>query len=235
MIKQAIIRLKWQESAQLANCPPAPHLLRGAIAGAFPDNPLFHQHDKNGKEIYRYPLIQYRWDTPKKEDRGKKVGDGLIIGFGEAVDSLTQLFTSDINIKLGDTEMQSPEVSCELRKSDFRIDDKLNEYFFRSPWIPLKQEKYEKFKDLSRNEQKSELNRIMIGNILMAARGLDIKLNERVFVLFQEKKRQICKYKNLKLQGFTGRVITNVKLPEDIAIGGKISHGYGWIKAVNSE
>ncbi len=235
MIKQAIIRLKWQESAEFANRPPAPHLLRGAIAGAFPNNTLFHQHDENGKLLYRYPLIQYRWDTPKKEDKGKKLGDGLIVGFGEAVDSLTQLFTSDLNIKLGDTEMQTPEISCELRKCDLRIDTKLNEYFFRSPWIPLKQEKYEEFIKLSRNEQKTELNRIMVSNILMVARGLDIKFEETVYAIFQEKHRQICQYKDMKFQGFTGRLITNVNLPEDIAIGKKVAHGFGWIKTINNK
>ncbi|MEA2011487.1 MAG: CRISPR-associated endonuclease Cas6 [Verrucomicrobiota bacterium] len=234
MLKQVIIRLKWNESADSARSPVGPHLLRGAIAGAFPDNPLFHQHDKNGKEIYRYPLIQYRWDNPKGNDKSKKMGDGLIVGFAGAVDSLTQLFLSDIKIKLGKREMQNPNISCELRNCEFCINDKLNEYFFRSPWIPLNQEKYKKYKKLSRNKQKNELNRIMIGNILMAARGLNIELKDRVYVMFEEKKQPICKYKDLKLQGFTGKIITNMKLPENIAIGGKISHGYGWIKSVSN-
>ena len=40
---------------------PAPHLLRGALAGLFPDCPLMHQHDGE-RVLYRYPQVQYRWD-----------------------------------------------------------------------------------------------------------------------------------------------------------------------------
>ena len=53
--------------------------LRGALANAFRDDDLFHQHDlTTGKPLYRYPRVQYRW----------RDGKGLVIGWGDAAGRL---------------------------------------------------------------------------------------------------------------------------------------------------
>jgi hypothetical protein len=54
--------------------------LRGALARAFADDDLFHQHTADGKPLYRYPRIQYRWWQ----------GRGIGVGWGEAVTRLLQ-------------------------------------------------------------------------------------------------------------------------------------------------
>ena len=230
VIKKAIIRLKWIITDELKNIKPNPSILRGAIASNFPENDLFHQHNKDGKVLYRYPRIHYRWDNPKKYNRKPHLADALIVAFGEGVEALTMLFTSDIKINLNGIDLETSEISCDLNNCKFEITNELHEYFFRSPWLPLKKENYEMFKKNSYYKQNKELNRIIWGNILSAARDLGVEFSNTVYTLFQVKKRVVCPYKILELQGFTGRLITNVDIPEDFGLGSKVSHGYGWLK-----
>lgn len=52
--------------------------LRGAIANAFQEDARFHQHDEQGKPLYRYPQIQYRW----------RDGFGVIAGWESGAETL---------------------------------------------------------------------------------------------------------------------------------------------------
>jgi len=232
MIKQAIIRLKWSAINHLQKSFPNPPMLRKAVAKNFPENNLFHQHDKNGKLMYRYPRIHYRWDSPKRKYENNYIGDGIIAAFNEGVDAVAKLFTSDVDIEIEESGLQTSEITYELRKCELLLTDELHEYFFRSPWLPLNREKYQHFHTKPQHIQQKELNRISRGNILTAARDLGIEFDNTVYTLFQEKKRVACPYKDIKLQGFTGKLITNIDLPDDFAIGAKVSHGYGWIKKI---
>jgi len=231
MIKQAIIRLKWLKSSQHNKIMPNPSMLRSAVARLYPENDLFHQHNRDGKFVYRYPQIHYRWDNPK-EKSVRNIGDGVIVAFDKGVEALANLFASDIIIKINELGIESYEITCELRKCNLQISDELHEYFFRSPWLPLNSNKYEKFLNKTLEEQQKELNRIARGNILTAAKDLGIKFESTVYTLFQTKKKVTCQYKDIQLQGFTGKLISNVELPEDFAIGAKVSHGFGWIKKI---
>ncbi len=215
--KQAFLRLKFQEEW---NGPNAAHLLRGAIASAFPANDLFHQHNVKGKEIYRYPRIQYRWDQK----------DGIVVAFGDGTEALPELFVKSMPLTLNGHTLHIAESLFEFRKAHIKIADSLIDYYFRSPYLPLNQDNYIRYLSMNVVEKKQELRRLSTGNILSTAKQLGIRFNQRVYTDFRVRKSLPCTYKHNQLQGFLGTLVTNVDMPEDFAIGRAVSHGYGWIK-----
>ena len=212
-----VIRLKWREPW---NAAPAPHLLRGAIATAFADNDLFHQHRNDGSSIYRYPRIHYRWEGD----------DGLVIGFGEGIKPLGDLFTSDLELDLGKRRVVVSEAELSYRTDAIEVLPRLRRYRFRSPWLPLNQDNFSAFQEMSRSEQSVELDRIAVGNILSALKGFGIHIEDRVYAAVIPRRRHACHYKDQKLMGFLGTFLTNIALPDDFAVGRAVSHGYGWIR-----
>lgn len=214
----AKLELEWTQPWQ---GPPAPHLLRGAIAAAFPENDLFHQHTADGF-INRYPRIQYRWDE----------GRGIIVGLGPGVESLGQLFLQDMHLQLGERQISVSSSTCTFRTHTIQISPKLKRYFFRSPWIALNQDNYAEFRDLPRTEQAEKLDRILIGNILSALKGFDVHVEERIYAAVIPKRKIWCSYKDQRLRGFLGMFVTNTDLPAGFGLGKAVSHGYGWIEPV---
>ena len=217
-VAQCIIHLTWTDPWR---GPPAAHLLRGAVAAAFPDNDLFHQHSSDGKPIYRYPRIHYRWDTHS--------GEGIVVGFGDGVEMLTQLFMDDLELRLGNRVVTVREARVQFSRHNIGVLPRLRRYHFRSPWLALNQTNFDHYQSLSRTAQTAELDRIAVGNILSALKGLNIRLSERVYAAFRPQRRLLCHYKDQTLTGFLGSLITNIDLPDDFALGKAVSHGYGWL------
>ncbi len=192
--------------------------LRGALATQFPDNPLFHQH-QDDKFIYRYPLIQYRW----------RAGKGIIVGFHQGAMELFTLPWFGLELRLGKTAVRVRDADFSCKMERFTFNQNLQRYRFCSPWLLLNQRNYEKYRDLSPQKQMLERNRLLIGNLLAAAKGLGVFLKERVQAQFEPQRKLWCHYKQQQFLGFWGVLTTNLTLPEDLAIGAKVSHGYGWL------
>lgn len=198
--------------------------LRGALASRFPENPLFHQH-RHDKFIYRYPLIQYRWAG----------GKGVIVGFHQGAMELVSLPWLGLELRLGETPMRVREadISCKIESLAFAAE--LQHYRFRSPWLAINQRNYEKYGQLSPETQAVERSRILVGNLLSAAKGLGVFLNHKVLATFQLQHVAPCRYKEQALLGFFGTIAINLHLPEDLAIGGKVSHGFGWLTKLEQQ
>lgn len=219
-IKIAIARLCFEEPY---SGPPVPHLLRGAIASQFPSHPIFHQHTQDGF-IYRYPMIQYRWDKT----------DGLVFAFGSGAESLINIPFLNTSLRLGNKCFSISDVQLNLLTHTISISSRLNRYFFRSPWLPFNQTNYSRYQSLPQKEQQTERDRLAVANILSALKGLDIFLQERLYAGFIFKKSRICHYKEASLLGFQGTLLTNIDLPSGFAIGKAVSHGYGWLERVDA-
>lgn len=199
--------------------PPAAHLLRGSIAGHFPDEPLLHQHSDN-EFLYRYPLIHYRWSKDK----------GVLIGFHEGGRLLANLPLLDKELRLGKVKTNVSGVEICFSMENISFSDRLIRYHFVSPWLPLNQQNYKAYMEMSRAEQVFERDRLAVANLLMALRGLKVEATERIYAAFQLRRVISCQYKEQKLIGFLGTLLTNLDLPDDIAIGKAVSHGFGWLK-----
>lgn len=204
------------------NGPPASHLLRGSIASHFPDEPLLHQH-KGSELLYRYPFIQYRWSSKK----------GVLIGFHEGGKLLANLPLLGKEIMLGKVKTHISEVEISFSMEEISFSERLLRYHFVSPWLPLNRQNYEAYMGMSKAEQALERDRLAVANLLMALRGLKIEAKERVYASFQLRRVVSCRYKEQNLVGFLGTLLTNLDLPDDIAIGKAVSHGFGWLKRSN--
>jgi len=221
MSKIPISRLCLRFSASVSAHAPT-YLLRGALASAFPEEPLLHQHKRDGV-IYRYPLIQYRWWD----------GNGIVIGFHEGACLLPKLPLLEHQFQLGNSIVRIIDIETQFAQEDVKPASRLLRYRFMSPWLPLDQENFEKYKIMSQNQRADERDRIIVGNLLTALRGLNIEFPDRLYATVQVYRTVTCFYKGQRLLGFMGRLLTNVLLPDDLAVGRAVSHGYGWLKRVN--
>ncbi len=194
--------------------------LRGAIANAFIEDSRFHQHDANGKPIYAYPHIQYRWNK----------GYGVVAGWISGAETLLNVPWLDLPLKLGDDNVQVSDAVMTTQYAQFGISEYLLLYEFVSPILMFKPDIYKKYIKMSEREQLYERNRLLVAQLLSAMRGLDINFDTPLYATFTEFKTCTCMHKKQKMMGIKGRFATNAILPSGFAIGRAVSHGYGWIE-----
>ncbi len=210
------VRLSWVENDP---GPPAPHLLRGAIGDRFPGDALFHQHDQSGF-VYRYPFIQYRWDK----------NGAVLLGLGTGAQALVRSPWPGMELRIGERVLHVRDAVCEFHRHSIILTDRLVRYRFAAPWLPLNQELYERYRKLSPDAQARERDRLAVAGLLLAMRGFGVEIQDRVFAAFEMRSSRFCPYKGLQFQGFLGRLLTNLDLPDGFALGRAVSHGYGWIE-----
>jgi hypothetical protein len=216
----ALVRLKTEERVRNSNSTRA-HQLRGAIAEKF-NEPIFHNHIDN-KLVYSYPLIQYRWEVDK--------ACGVIAGFNEGAERITKIPWLELELILGNKTFHIAEAEISYRKNSISLSDRLVRYSFISPWLPFNQENYGKYQNLSLAEQRKELDRLLVAQLLITLKGLGIRLNQQLYAAFELKNVVSVQYKEQSLIGFFGYFVTNLVLPNDLAIGKAVSHGYGWLSS----
>lgn len=215
------IHLVWAEDVAIR---PSPHWLRGAIGHCFPDNPLFHQHDGE-RFVYRYPLIQYRWDR----------SGPWILGLGAGAHFLKEVGWVGMELNLGGCAVTVRDAVCAFRLHEIRPTPRLCRYRFAAPWLPLSQDNYTRYQDLPRTERCFELDRLAVAGVLLGLRGFGVEFSDRLYAAFEMKSARPCGYKGIQLMGFTGSLLANVDLPDGFAIGRAVSHGYGWITSAEKE
>lgn len=210
----ALIKLKPEK--ELKSCVSRAHQLRGAIAEKF-NEPMFHHHQDN-KLIYTYPLIQYRWENTM----------AIVIGINQGAERIVKISWLDLELCLGKEKFAVAEAEISYRRATVSLSSKLERYHFVSPWLPFNQENYLKYQTLSKLDQRKQLDRLLIAQVLMLLRGLQIELRETLYAAFEIKECVNAHYKEQNLMGFLGDFVTNLILPNDVAIGRSVSHGYGW-------
>jgi len=114
----------------------------------------------------------------------------------------------------------------------FEVVGKLKRYVFVSPWLALNQENYRRYKEMSSLERRSELDRVLVGNLLSLFKGLGWILPRglTVFAAMEQPREVPCTHKGVGLIGFMGSFVTNFELPQSVAVGRAVSHGFGWIE-----
>jgi hypothetical protein len=194
--------------------------LRGALANAFRDDDLFHQHDlTTGKPLYRYPRVQYRW----------RDGKGLVIGWGDAASRLLALPWLDLNLLLGEDPVAADDAALTLSQARFAVGERLAYYRLETPVLLFNQDNFRHHQTLDDSQQRHERNRLLVSNMLTALRGLDVTFPERLYATFAHLQSQPCHYKGEKLLGLTGEIATNAILPDGFSLGHAVSHGFGWM------
>ncbi|MBM3300353.1 MAG: hypothetical protein FJY85_10400 [Deltaproteobacteria bacterium] len=193
--------------------------LRGAMGTLFPDQPMFHQHDQAGGVLYKYPMIQYRWGQ----------GRGIVVGWEEAAPVLRNLGWLDLLFNLDNKVLQVTEVMLCDQKARFGISDRLLRYALRTPALLFNQRNYRRYKELSAKERQVEKDRLLVAQMLISLRGMNVEFPERLYAAFVSPRSIPCTFKGQTLLAVQGQFVTNAVLPEGFALGHAVSHGYGWI------
>lgn len=221
-IKQAVLKYNLEEKL------PQRYgfKLRGFFANRFSDI-LFHNHKENGNLRFGYPLIQYKIIN----------GKPMIVGVEKGAELIIEHFLDIDKLILGNKEYIEPEGRLEVDDLtlDFALDlDMLKyNYKFLTPWMGLNQKNYRKYKNevegATEPEKRNFFSRILIGNILAFAKGIDWWLEEEVNVV-PDLESITVKFKNKKMMGFIGGFYSNIKLPNYVGVGQSTARGFGTIK-----
>jgi hypothetical protein len=199
--------------------------LRGALARAFADDDLFHQRDAEGRPLYRYPRVQYRWNQ----------GHGVVVGWREAAERLLNLPWLDIPLQLGADTVIVTDAAMQTASGMLGVAERLVRYRLVSPVLLLNQENYKRYRTLEAPAQEAERDRLLVAQILAAVRGLGVNFDGHLYAAFCQARPRTCRYKEQDLLGFGGSIVSNALLPDGFAVGHAVSHGYGWLMGGDGE
>lgn len=183
---------------------------------------LFHHHLSDEQYYFRYPMVQY-----KSIHR-----QSAILCLGDGVDEIHKLFNqSTWEIELKGKKMDLTIDKLDLGNIILNVWEKSYTYHL-SKWLALSEENYRKFKAITNEIDRMEmLERILTGNILAFAKGVDWHIEKEIKVRIHEIKRtKNIKYKNAFLLAFDVAFSANVFLPNYIGLGKGASHGYGMVR-----
>jgi hypothetical protein len=218
-IPYASVELRWHQPLAGA-APVRTRQLRGAIAHAFPDDNRFHQHDAEGKPLYRYPHIHYRW----------KGGYGIVAGWITGAETLMNVPWLELPLTIGEDKVQVMDAIISTQYAQFGISDDLRYYQFVSPTLIFNKKNYEKYKGLDSEMAKQyELDRLLVAQLLSPMRGLGVNFEVQLYAAFTHIKTTQCQLKGQTMLGIQGDFVSNALLPSGLGIGHAVSHGYGWI------
>lgn len=199
--------------------PYIPEKFRGYIANRNIGNPLFHQHLQEKNLVYRYPQIHYLVLN----------GKAIIVGVKNGADEIPKLFNDIDELIMGDEKYCILDKQLSIKTHNFNFIDHNKSYFFVTPWLALNEVNFMKFRDAEWMTRKKMLARILIGNILSALKGLQIKVEEKINVEINYVRAVNCSLKGSSLIGFYGSFKINLELPPLFGVGKSVSRGFGAI------
>lgn len=195
--------------------------IRGYLAGRFPQYLELHNHLGKDKFNYGYPVIQY-----------KSIG-GVpnIIAINDASKILIDIFYDVKEIDMKDKVMSILEKGYVLKTMELGAAEGLIEYEFLTPWIALNQENYGKYARSGEDERVEILKKVLTGNLLSMAKGLECWVDKPLEVLIKLKPVEV-NYKDRKMVGFKGRFMTNFVIPDYLGVGKSVARGFGTVVRV---
>lgn len=121
------------------------------------------------------------------------------------------------------------EKELRLSEEEFNISTIPLEYRFRTPWLALSQENYVRYRGAGEEGRRQLLERVLIGNILSAAKGFDYTVNGEITVKLKRLHPTECLLKDVPVTGFYGSFTVNFQLPPLFGLGKSVSRGYGTV------
>ncbi len=187
------------------------------------ENILFNHHINDKQYLFKYPLVQY------KSIRGKSA----IYCLDAGVDEIHKFF----NQKTWEIWLKGKKVDLEIDKLDLNnftlnVWNKSYDYALNK-WLALSSKNYHKYKQQDNDIDRVEmLEKILTGNILAFAKGVDWHIDKQIKVRIHEiRKAKNIKFKNTHLLAFDVDFSSNVFLPNFIGLGKGASRGMGMVNA----
>lgn len=186
------------------------------------DNVLFHQHNADAGFIYQYPLIQYKSIQQKPS----------LLCLGEGVDEIHKFFgLRNWDVTIAGEKYQLKIHRLDLNNITINVWEKQFTYSIQN-WLALNAENYKRYQSIhSLTDRVQLLERLLTGNILSFAKGIEWRVERPVKVQIQELKgEKIIRYKGVPLLAFDVLFNCNVFLPNYLGLGKSASHGFGVIR-----
>ena len=195
-------------------------LFRGGVNEVMEQkNVLFHNHMESDKVTYRYPLIQYKRINNKAS----------MVCLQQGTEAIGDFFTNGkFDVIIGERNVTLDVDHIEAGTPVVQVWDEMFTYRLRK-WLPLSSENYATYKKLDGLvEQMSFLEKILVGNILSFAKGVDVTIDKEISCkIVKLIGTHSYTYKGVKMMGFDVEFRANVSLPDYIGIGKGASRGYG--------
>lgn len=196
------------------------HKLRGYFAQTFGQHSdLFHNHQADGKTIYRYPLIQY-----KVVDKHP-----MVVGINEGAQLITQRFLSIKEIIINQKQYSLHQKNLKSETVEVAVHNDLFTYQLVTPWLALNQHNHTQYQNADDTGKRQLLKKTLTGNLLTCAGGLGYRLTEKLLVNLVVQPISI-NFKSKQMTGFKGSFTTNLWLPDFVGIGKSPARGFGTIK-----
>jgi hypothetical protein len=192
--------------------------LRGYIAHKFPEWTMFHNHIGD-KVAYGYAKIQY------------KMIDGIayILGINEGAE-LTDILL-DIDILTLGKNTYNVKITIYNKEENLSIKRDMMQYQLLSPILPLNQENYLEYRNMSQwNDRKMFINKLIRDNIVAMCKGLSFDLTSDIYVHSRLKETRVRYKPDLIFTGFLGQFRSNVYIPNLFGICQGNARGYGIVQ-----
>lgn len=199
--------------------------LRGAVASLFPDDILFHHHQKGDRFLYRYPLIQYKIMN----------GQAVILGIGPGAYALTKadLLNKEINLGKEPYRVLLQEIICTQKQMGLSQDSL--RYRFLSPWLALNENNYQKYIRMGISEKRIEfLSKVLTANIISMSKGLSYTIKETIQVNEVYLNETLTRLKGTPMLGFFGAFSVNFEIPQFCGLGKSVARGFGTMERTPS-
>ncbi|NSW45384.1 MAG: hypothetical protein HPY79_06190 [Bacteroidales bacterium] len=188
---------------------------------------LFHNHLDAEKYLYRYPQIQYKIINNKPS----------LLCLEKGIDEIHHFFIKPSwDLQLYNRTYEVKVRKLQVNQFTMQVWDHVFVYnLYR--WNPLSQNNYVKFKELQNSDhQKQMLQKILIGNILSFAKGIEWTIDKEIKVeLNYVSDVKWLRYKQNKLACFDVQFKSNVFLPNYIGLGKHASLGFGIVKQLKGK
>lgn len=209
--------LRFEESLDMEEL----RCFRGAIIEMVGrDETAFHNHGENGCK-YVYPTVQYKVMR----------GHVCLVGLGDSCFSVMQLANQfPCELKIGKKSKVFHVKDCTLKPYEPVIEDAPKLYQLRQ-YIALTDENFKKYHSLLALTDKIVLlENIITANILSLLKGVGYHASEHIEVAITELMELREKaYKQVKFDLFDIKFVSNIELPEGLALGKSVSVGFGTI------
>jgi hypothetical protein len=198
---------------------------RGAVASIFRTETAFHGHDGD-RTVARYPEVHYRWTL--EGPTLFAVGPAAHLAMAHPWPSAT--------VRIGAEERRIVEIDWSVTAIQRAFSRRLVRYELGAPWIALNQENHARYRALSGSARRAELDRILVGNLLSMSKGLGwfYAPDETIYAAFEPAREVHCEVKEVSLIGFEGSFVSNLDLPDDLAVGRSVSLGFGWFRRASA-
>jgi len=196
------------------------HKLRGYFANLFgKESDLFHNHDQDGRQIYRYPRIQYKVVN----------GTPMMVGIEEGAKLIIERFLQINEIEIEGKVFSLNQKNMKSEEVEVTLNGTLHAYEFVNPWMPLNQDNYERYQSYDEAGKQKQLKSILVRNILNVFSVGGYHAKEEVMVHLETRPARVSMFKNQEMLTFQGKFVTNAVLPDYVGLGKSVSRGFGTI------